>query len=162
GFAVGRRLGLQAMLDTEPSDRGAAMHPFLRWSIEEGLSSLGVNAIHHLGNCAGVAFEVPAGVRRTLIIALGVYVEGQGTTRLEGKYFYTRHFSSLIDVLDQALRGYDAIRAGSAELDRELVDSKLSADQQFLIAHATRSYYANTQLLDVAGQPFWIVNEGEY
>jgi hypothetical protein len=43
-----------------------------------------------------------------------------------------------------------------------LVSSGLSPDQQFLIAHATRSYYGSTQLLDVAGQPFWIVNEGEY
>src|SRR5206468_3206050 len=49
----------------------------------------------------------------------------------------------------------------SAELDGQLIDSKLSSDQQFLIAHATRSYYGNTQLLDVAGEPFWVVNEGE-
>ena len=38
----------------------------------------------------------------------------------------------------------------------------MSAEQQFLIAHGTRSYYGSTQLLDVAGEPFWIVNEGEY
>ena len=31
-----------------------------------------------------------------------------------------------------------------------------------MIAHATRSYYGSTQLLDVGGEPFWIVNEGEY
>ena len=39
---------------------------------------------------------------------------------------------------------------------------ELSDDQQFLIAHATPVYYGSTQLLDVGGEPFWIVNEGEY
>ena len=50
----------------------------------------------------------------------------------------------------------------AGELDRELHASGLSADQQFLIAHATRSYYGSTQLLDVGGESFWVVNEGEY
>ena len=27
---------------------------------------------------------------------------------------------------------------------------------------ATHSYYGSTQLLDVDGQPLWVVNEGEY
>jgi hypothetical protein len=38
----------------------------------------------------------------------------------------------------------------------------LSADQQFMIAHGTRGYYGSTQLLDVGGEPFFVVNEGEY
>jgi hypothetical protein len=160
GFGLGRNVGFQAMLETEAHDRGAAMIPFQRWTLADGLNSS--NPLHGLGDCAGIAFEVPPGTKRTLLIALGVYIDGTVTTRLEGKYYYTRHFSSLLDVLDHALRAYDAIRAGSAELDRELLDSKLSADQQFLVAHSTRSYYGNTQLMDVAGEPFWIVNEGEY
>jgi hypothetical protein len=160
GFGLGRNVGFQAMLETEPHDRGAQMHPFQRWTLADGLND--ANPIHGLGDCAGIAFEVPPGTKRTLLIALGVFIDGVVTTGLEGKYYYTRHFSSLLDVLDHALRAYDAIRAGSAELDRELLDSKLSADQQFLIAHSTRSYYGNTQLLDLAGDPFWIVNEGEY
>jgi hypothetical protein len=161
GFGFGRNAGWQAMLDNDPQDRGGVMHPFQRWTVQDGVASIGSAPIHHLGDCAGVTFEVPAGLRRTLVIAMGAYLDGIVTSRLEGKFFYTRHFSSLGDVLDHALRGYDAIRAGSAELDRELLDSKLSPEQQFLIAHATRSYYANTQLLDVAGQPFWVVNDGE-
>ncbi len=40
----------------------------------------------------------------------------------------------------------------------------LNPDQQFLIAHSTRSYYGCTQLLEIdgGGGPYWIVNEGEY
>ena len=51
-------------------------------------------------------------------------------------------------------------------LDETLAASGLNADQQFLIAHATRSYYGNTELLEIdtnAGpEPYWLVNEGEY
>ena len=31
-----------------------------------------------------------------------------------------------------------------------------------MLAHSIRSYYGATQLLDVDGEPFWVVNEGEY
>ena len=30
------------------------------------------------------------------------------------------------------------------------------------MAHGTRGYYGSTQMLDVGGEPFWVVNEGEY
>jgi hypothetical protein len=38
----------------------------------------------------------------------------------------------------------------------------LTADQKFMLDHSIRSYYGSTQLLDYDGEPFWIVNEGEY
>ena len=161
GFALGRTIGIQATLE---SDRGItdAEEPFpiLRDSPDEGLRASA--PVHGMGTCPGVGFEVPPGKRQSLVIAMGVYDDGIVTTGIEGRFYYTRHFSDLADVLDQALRGCDAIRGGSAEIDRELLaNADLSRDQQFLIAHATRSYYANTQLLDVAGEPFWVVHSGE-
>src|SRR6185436_11424323 len=53
-------------------------------------------------------------------------------------------------------------RSLARALDRKLASCGLSDDQRFLLAHATRSYYGSTQLLDVAGDPLWCVNEGEY
>lgn len=160
GFGLGTSIGVQAMLDAE---RGISPEeePFavMLNSPQEGLTSDA--PMHGLGTCPGIGFEVPAGKTQTLVIALGVYLDGNVTTGMEGRYYYARHFSSLSDVLDQALRAWDAISSGSAELDRMLLDGGLSIEQQFLIAHATRSYYANTQLLDVAGRPFWIVNGGD-
>jgi xylan 1,4-beta-xylosidase len=38
----------------------------------------------------------------------------------------------------------------------------LSENQKFQLVHSIRSYYGCTQLLDNAGEPFWVVNEGEY
>ncbi len=160
GFGLGRHIGVQATLE---HDRviSSQEEPFaiLRGAPDEGLGAS--TPVHGLGTCPGFGFEVPPGKRQTLLIALGVYLDGIVTTGIEGRHYYTRHFSDLSDVLDQALRGIDPIRSGSQELDRSLLESGLSPDQQFLIAHATRSYYSNTQLLDVAGEPVWVVHSGD-
>src|SRR6185295_1804770 len=75
---------------------------------------------------------------------------------------YTRLYASLDDVLTAALDRSHELRAKAARLDARLLSSGLSPHQQFLIAHGTRGYYGSTQLLDVAGEPVWLVNEGEY
>lgn len=158
GFAWKRSMGVLGAIESDQPD--AVPLALQRWSVAEGLSD--VNPVHALGTCAGLAMEVPPGARQTLVLAIGVYLDGIVTTGLEGRYFYTRLFASLDDALSSALRRSGEIRAASAALDAQLLASGASPDQQFLIAHATRSYYGNTQLLDVAGEPFWIVNEGEY
>ncbi len=161
GFALRRHLGVQGMLESErPGEEQPQVFAIMRNTPQEALRD--VNPAHGLGQCPGIAFEVAAGKRQTLIVSIGVYHDGIVTTGLEGRYLYARYFSDLNDVLDAALRGWDAFHNGSIDLDNELLNSGLSADQQFLIAHATRSYYGSTQLLEVAGQPFWVVNEGEY
>ena len=131
---------------------------FCRWSPDQGLAE---PVPHLLGSCPGLCVEVPAGQRRTLRVALGWYLGDVVTTGHQGRYLYTRYFTGLADVLAAALDRGDPARACTA-IDRQLLDSGLSVDQQFQIAHATRSYYGSTQLLDVGGQPYWVVNEGEY
>lgn len=157
GFALRRHVGFAAQMET--AEEGTPF-PFMRWSPTEALTD--VNAFHMLGNTPGVAFEVPAGEKRTLRLALGAYAEGTVTTGVEGRYAYTNYWSSLEAVLGQALDMFDNLVDWATESDEQLLASGLSPDQQFLIAHSTRSYYGSTQLLDVGGEPFWIVNEGEY
>jgi AcrR family transcriptional regulator len=106
--------------------------------------------------------EVPAGAKKTLVLAIGVHLDGTVTTGLEGRYYYTRYYTNLDEVLTAALDRAADLQTSAAVLDRRLVDSGLSVDQQFLIAQGTRGYYGSTQLLDVGGEPLWIVNEGEY
>jgi len=91
-----------------------------------------------------------------------VYLDGVVTTGLEGRYYYTRLYTSLEDVLSSALARASAIRREAQQLDGRLLASHLSPDQQFLVSHGTRGYYGSTQLLDVGGEPFFVVNEGEY
>jgi hypothetical protein len=155
GFALRGELGVAATVEHDDD----APFAFMRWSPSDGLRS--TTPVHHLGTCPGIGFEVPPGERRTLRLALGCYLAGVVTTRLQGRYLYTRYYGDLLDVLNTALATFDG-GAAARELDARLLNSGLSPDQQILIAHATRSYYGSTQLLDVAGEPYWVVNEGEY
>ncbi len=157
GFGQRRAYGVLGEI-VNPGGVPAAPVLFCRWSPEQGLAEA---VPHRLGSCPGLAMEVPAGQRRTLRLAFGCYMEGNVTTGLVGQYLYTRYFAGLEDVLAAALERGDP-RPPCEELDRRLLQSALTADQQFMIAHATRSYYGSTQLLDIAGEPFWNVNEGEY
>ncbi len=157
-FAYRRHMGLAAQL--EGGKPGEQPQPLQKWSVAEGL--LDPDPVFVLGTCSGFSFEVKPGEKRTLVVALGVYLENVVTTGIEARYLYTRYFASLEDVLDSALAEYKLIRRDAETLDQELLTSNLSADQQFQLAHATRGYYGSTQLLDVAGKPMWVVNEGEY
>lgn len=138
--------------------QGRVAFPFCRWDVENGLK----DPVHLLGSTPGIGFEVPAGEKLALRLALGAFLEYTVTTRLNGRYRYTRYFGGLTDCLGSALYNFDLYVDIAHSLDEELLDSGLSVDQQFLIAHSTRSYYGSTQLLDIGGQPFWVVNEGEY
>ena len=155
-FALRSELGVAGTMADDGDDPAFT---FMRWSPSDGLRSN--TPVHHLGTCPGIGFEVPPGEKRTLRLALGCYLGGVVTTRLEGRYLYTRYYSDLLDVLNAALTSFGG-GVEAHDLDAKLLASGLSPDQQFLIAHATRSYYGSTQLLDVGGQPFWVVNEGEY
>ncbi len=158
GFAWRNEQGVQAQIvGGGPNCR---VESLMRWTVEESLRD--INARHALGNTPGIAFTVPAGEKATLRLAIGVHLEGVVTSRLRGKYFYTRTYGGLESVLDAALARFDRLKDQAERLDRQLMAGKLSADQQWLVAHSTRSYHGSTQLLDVGGEPFWIVNEGEY
>lgn len=161
GFACRRAEGVAAEVVDVVS--GARVQPFgfMRWSATDGIREKH-NPVHLLGSCPGVGFEVPAGKTYKMVLAIGSYLEGFQTTGLNGRYLYTRYFTGLADVLSDALNRAPELIAESAALDAKLAGSKLSADQQFLIAHATHSYYGSTQLLEIEGKPFWVVNEGEY
>lgn len=163
GFTLRRELGVMGEVlghtgngTNGDGTEGPAL--FCRWSPDQGIAE---RVPHLLGSCPGLLVEVPPGERRVLRLAIGCYLEGVVTTGLEGRYLYTRYFSGIDDVLSFALAKGDP-KPACDRLDRALLDSDLSADQQFLAAHATRSYYGSTELLDVGGQPYWVVNEGEY
>ncbi len=165
GFAFRREAGGAAELFdwTSGKKEAGAAEPFvfMRWSASDGVRELH-NPVHLLGSCPGFGFEVPAGKKYGLTIALGSYLEGFQTNGLDGRYLYTRYFKGLPDVLKTALDRADELAARAESLDDQLDSAKLSDDQRFIIAHATHSYYGSTQLLEVEGQPLWVVNEGEY
>ncbi|OAS86824.1 MULTISPECIES: glycoside hydrolase family 52 protein [Metabacillus] len=116
-----------------------------------------------LGPIAAMIMDVPAGTRRTYQFAICFHRSGYVTTGLDASYYYTRYFKNIEEVAVFSLENAVKI-VERAEKANELVDNAnhLSDDQRFMMAHSIRSYYGCTQLLDIDGEPFWIVNEGEY
>ena len=165
-FAFRREAGGAAeLLDFTTSEEGVKVEDqpfiFMRWSASDGVRERH-NPVHLLGSCPGFGFEIPAGKKYGITIALGSYLEGFQTNGLDARYLYTRYFKSLADVLKTALDSSTKIIAAAKALDSKLDQATLSGDQRFMIAHATHSYYGSTQLLEIEDQPFWVVNEGEY
>ena len=164
GFAFRREAGVAAEV-VDITGAGKADHPeafgFMRWSATDGIREKH-NPVHLLGSCPGIGFEVPPGKKYALVMAIGSYLEAPVTTGLSGKYLYTRYYADLVDVLKATLDASGKMVDAAEALSAKLEASALSADQKFLIAHATHSYYGSTQLLEIEKQPFWVVNEGEY
>lgn len=155
GFRIQRNMGIAFELD----DTHGTMTPYQQFSVENGLKAT-TQPVFGLGSAMGVHVEVPAGEKATLNIAMGVYAGGVATHGIESRYYYTKLFGSLQDVLNDAL---DHIHTPPT-INTQTQDSlaQLTPQKQWLIAHATHSYFGSTQLMDVAGKPYWIVNEGEY
>lgn len=125
-------------------------------------SSAGHPAQNGLGRVAAFIMETPAGELRTFRFAICFYRAGYVTAGEDMSYWYTRCFANIEQVAQYALDHYEAIGGSCTASDAMLSGSKLSEDQRFMLIHSIRSYYGNTQLLDRAGRPFWVVNEGQY
>lgn len=160
GALVGVGQGRLTAIVTEPQDGVVAGQGFGIESIL--MPTRPENLAFALGGAAALVFTVPAGQRRTYRLAVCFHRGGVVTTGLDTAYLYTRYFPSIEDVGVYALGQFDALKAWAGEADAQLEAARLSADQQFMLAHAIRSYYGSTQLLERDGRPLWVVNEGEY
>jgi hypothetical protein len=118
---------------------------------------------HDLGRAPALIFKVPAGTLRTYTIALATYQDGTITTGIDTDFYYTGLFKSLEDVIDFGIKNADYYLEMAAQRDRELKEGGLNEHRQFLLAHATHSYHASSQLMKKEnGDALWVVNEGEY
>ncbi len=113
--------------------------------------------------------DVPAGEIVTLDFILGWYRSGivtAGEQKLS--YAYTHHYSSLPDVLNHALNLVPLMWGETEPYDRQLLDSGLTPDRQFILAQSTRSYWASTLLFTAphfsghAESLRYAVNEGSF
>ncbi len=155
GVGQGR---LTAIVSDDP-DVQSAMH----FSMENILTTaLKENWTFGLGPVGSLVAEVPAGEKRTYRFAVCFHRSGLVTAGMDASYYYTRYFSNIEEVAAFALDNFDELVRRADESDRMVDETELSDDQKFMLAHATRSYYGCTQLLDAGGEPFWVVNEGEY
>lgn len=139
------------------ADSGA--ESWVHWDVHEYLRE---HRIHRLGGLAGASRRIAAGTQGKLRLILAFHNEAPVTTGIDAKPWFTRGYPTLQSVLAAATQAYDSIVARCQTMDQELEQSGLDPHQQFLVAHAQRSYWGNTHLLDHGGQPLWVVYEGEY
>jgi hypothetical protein len=118
--------------------------------------------LHLLGPETALVFRVPPRVRRRFPLVLGFFQAGPVTSGLRTEFYYTRLFRDLEDVLTHGLAQHARYLRLAARRDAELARSTLDADQRWLLAQATHSYFGSTELLRRGGRPLWAVNEGEY
>jgi len=126
------------------------------------LGALPANRRFGLGGATAFVMDVPAGEQKTYRFAVCFFRSGRATAGLPTSYYYTQLFDDIESVACYALAHFDLLKTSAAEADAWLAGARLSADQRFMLAHAIRSYYGSTQLLERDGAPLWVVNEGEY
>lgn len=115
-----------------------------------------------LGGESALVFRVPAGTKKRFPLVLAFYQQGTVTTGRSARYGYTRGFRDLEDVAAHGIAERQHYERLAATRDHELAVAELSDDQKFLIAQATHSYLASTELLWDGNGFTWVVNEGEY
>lgn len=115
-----------------------------------------------LGAAAALIMDTPAGEKAVYRFALCFHRSGFVTSGIDASYFYNRYFRTIEEVAAYALANYERKLEQCARANALVEDTKLSPTQQFMLAHAIRSYYGSTELLEHDGLPLWVVNEGEY
>ncbi|RRJ64171.1 beta-xylosidase [Paenibacillus oralis] len=115
-----------------------------------------------LGPVGALLMDTPAGEKATYRFALCFYRGGYVTTGMDASYYYTRFFGNIEEVAAYALEQFDRKLEAVRQAEQLVSAPHLNEDQRFMLAHAIRSYYGASELLDHKDQPLWIVNEGEY
>jgi len=156
GIGQGR---LTAIVSNNP-DVKSAMH----FSLENILTTPEEeNWTFGLGPLGALVVDVPAGEKRTYQFAICFYRGGLVTAGMDTSYYYTNLFKNIESVAEYALANFEAIADRAKKVNKKIENAHhLSEDQKFMLIHSIRSYYGSTQLLDNNGEPFWVVNEGEY
>lgn len=122
---------------------------------------LNQRAPHWLGTSWGLCWSVPAGAKFAARFSLGWYLAGPATSGLATAYGYARLWKDLGEVLSTAVGRARSAWETAWQRDAEL--ESLSPERRWLLSHATRGYFGNSQLLSASdGSPVYVVNEGEY
>jgi xylan 1,4-beta-xylosidase len=151
--------GRFASIVSDDSDVKSALH----FSLEDILTNrLEENWTFGLGKVGALIMDTPAGTKKTYRFAVCFYRSGYVTSGMDTTYYYTKFYKNIEEVGSYALANFAKLKDLSFQSNKEIETSNLSDDQKFMMAHAIRSYYGCTQMLELEDKPLWVVNEGEY
>ncbi|MBC8061197.1 MAG: xylan 1,4-beta-xylosidase [Clostridiaceae bacterium] len=132
------------------------------WAVPDYIAK-GERSSNKLGTEVALTMKVPAGTKKSFVIALAAYREGCITSGMDASFGYAKYFKNLEEVLEFALEKQDLFFSEAETRDNELLASGLNEYRRFNVSQATHSYYANTELLiNNKNEYVWVVNEGEY
>ncbi|MGG5252738.1 glycoside hydrolase family 52 protein [Neobacillus sp. SM06] len=155
GIGQGR---ITAITSADPEVKSA-----LHFSMENILTTpFEENRTFGLGSVGTLIMDVPAGEKRNYQFSVCFHRSGYVTAGIDASYYYTRYFPNIESVASFALEHFEQFTNRAKEANQLVMASGLSEDQKFMMVHSIRSYYGCTQMLDIDGKPFWVVNEGEY
>ena len=120
------------------------------------------NLAFGLGGVGALMAEVPPGQKQTFRFAICFHRGDNVTSGMESNYYYLRYFPTIESVAVYALQNLEAQKELARASDLRVKNSGLNPAQQFMVCHSVRSYYGCTEFLESVGEPFWVVNEGEY
>lgn len=155
GIGQGRDVALVSKDKGVKSATGFALDRILKEELEE-------NWTFGLGGTGTLIMEVEPFEKKTFSFVGCFYKGGYVTSALDTVYYYTKFFKNIEAVAEYSLNNYKELIEDCVKANLMVVNAKLSEDQKFMMNHAIRSYYGSTELLELEGEPFWIVNEGEY
>ena len=140
----------------------AAAEPAVAWKQWNELDWDHQRRSHLLGAWGGLSLDVPAGEVKEFNIVLGFHQAGVVTSGQETSYYYTRGYPTLAAVLEQGLQRFAQLKQQAQQQARSFGVDQPQCRASILVAHAERSYWANTQMLAQGDRPLWMVYEGEY
>ncbi len=155
GVGQGRQMALLTKADNVLAANDFTIEKLLTETRKE-------NYTFGLGNVSAMIMDIMPGEKKTFKFVACFYRDGYVTTALDTKYYYRKYFSNIEAVGEYALENYDLLRQECQNANKLIQGEHLSDDQKFMMIHSIRSYYGSTEFLELEGQPFWIVNEGEY
>ncbi len=92
--------------------------------------------------------------------AMGFYNGSVATQGIEGKYYFAKYFENVADVCTYTIEHGDKIKKDCMRTDEALMKSCPEPQRMELFSQAVRGYYANTQLTEAKGKPYYSVLEG--
>ncbi|MBD3288782.1 hypothetical protein GF337_08275, partial [candidate division KSB1 bacterium] len=148
GYIVG--LTGQADCDMEMVRYANVLEYFINGSGSDGTES------------GGLIFKIPPGSKDSLFVLTVHFTDDNATDGVNSVYYYRELFQNPEDVAEFAFPLARQVKRYCRQRDAKLLNSGVNPWRQFLIAHATHTYLANTMYIHSDIGDLWLVSEGDF
>jgi len=109
-----------------------------------------------------IQITIPPGSKDSIFLLTVHHTDETVTDGINSKFYYTELFNSYVDVAAFAYKNAQSVKRYCLEQNQKLLNSGVNSSRQFLIAHSTHTYLANTCYLQSEIGPIWMISEGDF